>query len=337
MIVPRRCPRKSFQVALAFLLTQQMVWASPGVAYVSQGSYSSDYSQPMPAESSQVLQLGPQHQGQVLYQGFDQYNQPICKPYQQGPCSRWTMMPDGLIYRPYLASAKESRFRGIWNDERGEGGIWDVSLGGQVGLLRYGHLENGRPVGWQSGIEGAGLARLDRDENYDVMATDYRVGVPLTWGDSFCQVKFGYYHLSSHLGDEFLLKNVGFPRLNFSRDVLVWGISISPRTNWRVYSEAGYAFRTDVSEPWEFQFGVECAPDGATGMRGQPFAAANGHLREEVDFGGNVALQAGWAWRRSPASGMFRLGVEYFNGKSDQFSFFDNSEQKVGFGMWYDY
>jgi hypothetical protein len=70
---------------------------------------------------------------------------------------------------------------------------------------------------------------------------------------------------------------------------------------------------------------------------GAPFAAVNGHLREEVDFGGNFVAQAGWAWRRGPATGLYRLGVEYYNGKDDQFSFFDNSVEKIGFGMWYDY
>jgi hypothetical protein len=31
------------------------------------------------------------------------------------------------------------------------------------------------------------------------------------------------------------------------------------------------------------------------------------------------------------------MGVDYYNGKDDQFSFFDESIEKVGFGMWYDY
>ena len=68
-----------------------------------------------------------------------------------------------------------------------------------------------------------------------------------------------------------------------------------------------------------------------------PFAAINAHLREEVNYGGNLVAQAGWAWRRSPATGMYRIGVEYYNGKDDQFSFFNQSVEKIGLGMWYDY
>jgi hypothetical protein len=249
----------------------------------------------------------------------------------------WHLMPQGLIYRSYLAGAKESRFRSIWNDEKTQGNIWDITLGGNVGLLRYGTRGDLRPEGWQLGIEGAGLVRLDIDENRDVDAADYRFGIPMTWGDSIYQVKFAYYHLSSHLGDEFLLKHSGFNRLNYSRDVLVWGHSLYPSDRWRVYGEIGFAFDVDVGDPWEMQFGVDYAPNDRTGARGAPFAAVNGHLRQEHNYGGNVVAQAGWAWRRSPATGLYRIGVEYYNGKDDQFSFFDNSVEKVGFGMWYDY
>jgi hypothetical protein len=247
------------------------------------------------------------------------------------------LMPQGLIYRSYMAGAKESRFRSVWHEEEGGHSIWDITLGGNVGILRYGTRGDHRPEGLQLGIEGAGLVRLDRDSQIDVAATDYRFGIPLTWGDSIYQVKFAYYHLSSHVGDEFLLGHPGFQRLNYSRDTFVWGHSLYPADSVRLYAEIGYAFYIDVCEPWELQFGVDYGPNGRTGARGAPFAAFNGHLREETDFGGNFVAQAGWAWRRSPATGMYRLGVEYYNGKDDQFSFFNRSVEKIGLGMWYDY
>jgi hypothetical protein len=225
----------------------------------------------------------------------------------------------------------------VWHHDKNDGNVWDITLGGSVGLLRYGTLGDARPEGLQLGIEGAGLVRLDTDEDRDVLATDYRFGVPLTWGDSISQVKFAYYHLSSHVGDEYLLRTPGFQRLNYSRDALVLGHSLYPADEWRVYAEIEYAFYVDVGDPWALQFGLDYAPNCRTGARGAPFAAVNAHLREEVNYGGNLVVQAGWAWRRGPATGLYRLGVEYYNGKDDQFSFFDDSVEKVGFGMWYDY
>lgn len=263
-----------------------------------------------------------------------------------GACNyQWRLLPQGVIYRSYLAGVKESRFRSVWNDQDQDGDNWDISLGGRATLFRYGTGGNVRPEGFEVGIEGAGLTRLDPEEDHDVAATDYRFGIPVTWGDAHRQFKVAYYHLSSHVGDEFLIKNPGFNRLNYSRDVIVLGYSVYPDENsfipgdgnLRLYGEMGYAFYNDVSEPWEFQFGIDYAPTCGTGFRGAPFVAFNGHLREEVDFGGNFVAQAGWAWRRSAASGLLRFGLEYYNGKDDQFSFFDNSVQKTGFGIWYDY
>jgi Protein of unknown function (DUF1207) len=252
-------------------------------------------------------------------------------------CYEWQLLPSGLIYRTYMAGAKESRFRGVWHDDDGDGRIWDVTLGGQAPLFRYGTTGNARPEGFQVSMEGAAQTRLDRDDNLDVMATDYRFGVPITWGDSVHQVKFAFYHLSSHVADEFLLKTPGFNRLNYSRNVLVLGHSFYATERLRFYGEVGYGFDVDVGDPWELQFGFDYGPSGATGLGGAPFMAANGHLRQEVDFGGNFVGQAGWAWRRSPASAILRTGLEYYNGKSDQFSFFNDSEQKLGYGLWYDY
>ena len=60
----------------------------------------------------------------------------------------------------------------------------------------------------------------------------------------------------------------------------------------------------------------------------------NGHLRQEVDFGGNLVFQAGWLWRGNPNGRVLRTGFHYFNGKSNQFEFFDDFQQQVGIGIW---
>ena len=247
------------------------------------------------------------------------------------------LLPQGLIYRSYLAGEKEPRFRGFWSHEEDDGWIWDTTLGGRVGVLRYGNSGPCRPEGFQVDIEGAGIPRIDLDENADLVSADFRFGIPVTYGTRSQQMKVAYYHLSSHVGDEFLIKHPGFRRLNYSRDALVYGHSWYPTDELRFYGEIGYAFGPDIAQPLELQFGVEYSPGSATGCRGAPFAAVGGHLREEVDFGGNLVVQLGWAWRGSPASGLYRMGCEYFSGKSDQFSFYDESEDRVGFGIWYDF
>ena len=283
---------------------------------------------------------------------------PVCvpaqiSPYQwsQGPSidpvlanqtdsSIWKLevLPSDVIWQSYMAGAKEPRISGVIFQETSDDlSLLDVSLGGRTSVLRYGARRNGRLEGWELQLEGAGILRLNLDNDWDFDAADFRFGVPLIYAYDKFQYKFSYYHLSSHVGDEFLERYPDFTRINYTRDCLVFGVSYFPLPAWRWYAETGFSFYSDGgAEPWEFQFGLDYAQPGPTGLRGTPFVAINGHLREEVDFGGNFALQAGWLWRGEEGRAL-RTGFHYFNGKSSQFEFFDNFEQQIGWGLWQEF
>ena len=77
-------------------------------------------------------------------------------------------------------------------------------------------------------------------------------------------------------------------------------------------------------------------PAWPTTIWGHPFLAANAHLRQEVNYGGDVTLQAGWAWK-GPSGHLLRIGAHWLNGMSSQYQFFARSEQQLGIGIWYDY
>ena len=251
---------------------------------------------------------------------------------------RLQWVPDGLIYHSYLAGMKEPRIACSWVHERELGWIWDITLGGRVAVLRYGTDDPRWPEGWEVDIEGAAFPRLDIEENRDLVACDYRFGIPVTYGGQRYRTKLAYYHLSSHLGDEFMLKHQNARRINYSRDVIVWGHSLYLLDqDLRLYAEAGWAFNNDGgSEPREFQTGVAYSPARPTGGSGAPFVAINAHLRQEVNFGGNLVVEAGWQWRGETGR-LFRLGSQYYSGMSEQYEFFDSFEDKVGFGIWYDF
>jgi hypothetical protein len=253
----------------------------------------------------------------------------------------WNLLPDDVIYHSYMAGVHEPRMAGVIF-VKGDTTLLDVTLGGRVGILRYGTPESyaGRPQGWELDIEGAAFPRLNLSHNWDLDAVDFRFGLPLTYGRDKWQFKFSYYHLSSHMGDEFAIRN--FPilmtkRINYSRDALVLGASFYVVPAIRLYSEAGWAFYTgEIAQPWEFQFGVDWARPGATGLLGIPFATVNGQIRQELNYGGNVVFQAGWLWR-GMTDNELRFGFHYYNGKSNQFQFYNQFEQQIGAGLWYEY
>ncbi len=250
----------------------------------------------------------------------------------------WQILPDGVLYPSYLAGEKEPRMGVAVLDEKDRGPILESTIGGRLGLLRHGTQGPVHAQGWQWDLESAAMLRQDFDEQLDVEATDFRIGTVLTWKRGATAVKGGIYHLSSHVGDEFLQRNPTFQRINYSRNVLLFGVRQSVTAELIVYGEIGYAVTNDGgSEPLELQFGTEYSSLKATNPTGAPFAAMNVHLREEFDFGGGLNILAGWEWRGPDSNRRFRAGVQYYTGKEIQFSFFDENIQLIGAGIWYDF
>jgi hypothetical protein len=251
----------------------------------------------------------------------------------------WQWAPTGLMYKSYLASNREPRVGAQLVHERVHGWFWEATVGGRVGLVRYGTENALWPQGWQLDVEGAAFPRLDLEHDMDLMAVDFRGGLLSTTRTGPIETKFGYYHLSSHLGDEYLIR---YPdalntRINYVRDSLIAGTAVYLNAGLRLYGEVGWAFNTDGgAKPWEFQFGVDFSDPEPSGVCGAPFFAINAHLRQENNFGGNLTVQTGWQWRGRDGH-LIRIGMQYFNGLSDQYEFYNTFEEQIGFGLWYDY
>ncbi len=253
----------------------------------------------------------------------------------------WTpqLLPQGLMYPSYLAGRKEPRLQSVITYDDNYGSIWDITLGGRAPIFRYGTTEVVRPEGWELELEGAALLRLDCERDRNLAATDYRAGVPLVYGTKRWQFKTGYYHVSSHLGDNYLMDDFR-PRVHYSRDSVLFGFAFTPTDAVRMYAEADLAFHTgETTEPLEFQFGFEYSPQFNPNMSNWaalPFLATHAHLYEERDFGGYFTAQLGLQWR-SATNALMRVGFEYFNGGDDLYQFHHNHQCKYGFGFWYDF
>jgi hypothetical protein len=258
-----------------------------------------------------------------------------CEPVRTG--WRWTFMPQGFLYHTYYASAAEPRLSSeIFSEQQTGTTYLDSCIGGRVGIVRFG--ERYVDEGIQLDILAGAKLRQNVDVGMDMTGTDYRFDIPLTYRKGQHAWKFGFYHISSHAGDEFLLKNPAFNRLNYYRNCMYLGYSYYVIPELRLYAEADYGFDTDIAQPWNFQFGFDYGPAYPTGIHGHPFIAMNGHLRQELKYGGNFNMELGWAWRGEALyAGTLRTGPYYYNGGSPQFSFYQQYEQQLGWGVWYDF
>lgn len=259
---------------------------------------------------------------------------------------RSEVLPADLMYRSYIANPKDARLSSRILHLSGEGMLWSLEAGARVGVWRYGtpsgwrNPYTGRPEGWQLDIQGAAFPRLNFEHELDVDAVDFKVGVPLTYSKGQWEAKVGWYHLSSHVGDEFLLRNPGFDRLNYLRDAFVFGGGYYPDPGLRIYSELEVAYNNDGgSDPLHLHLGFDWMPATVNTevKKPTPFLAVHGLLREEVNYGGGINIVTGLQWRGPHSDRLFRAGIQYYNGKSWQFSFHDNHEELLGISLWYDF
>jgi len=293
-----------------------------------------------PYDSNGVTSYPAQHPGQIREPAqctdcFDGY-------YDSVSSWGWSILPRDLLYKSYLGGPREPRLgQGILYLE-GTGAIWSLEAGGRAGLIRYGSGPGERPEGWQLDIWGAAFPRLNFNNNLDLDAADFKVGVPLTWSQGPYQAKFEWNHISSHAGDEFLLSHPTFVRIDYLRDSFVLGGGYFVTPDMRLYGDVEYAYNTNGgSKPWHFQFGFDYSPVATSPYQPirhpQPFFAINADLREEVSYSGGLNIVTGLQWRGVDSSALFRFGFQYYQGQSLQLEFLNDFEELYGIGMWYDF
>jgi hypothetical protein len=255
-------------------------------------------------------------------------------------CVSWRMLPQGLLFHSYLAAEREPRMKFVHRrDTKSNRTVWDAVLGGRVGLIRLGTSDPHPTEGFQIDLEGAVFARvLPNERSAQLEGSDYRVGIYATGRDGNRSWKTGYYHISAHVGDEFLVVNPTFQRINYVRDSWLGALSLDLSESTRVYGELGYAIGTQGgAEPLELQLGAEYTPTPSTGLRGAPFGAMNVHFRQEFDLQPGVSASTGWGWQGAATRHRLRLALSIYNGPSWQYEFFDRWENLVGGGIWLDY
>ncbi|WP_342190181.1 DUF1207 domain-containing protein [Stieleria varia] len=250
----------------------------------------------------------------------------------------WEVLPDGLLWHSYLADPHEPRISMVITQNNNADFFWDATLGGRVGLLRYGTSGALDPKGWQWDLEGAVMTRLDLQHAEDVESMDYRFGTLITKSEGPWAMKFGYFHISSHVGDEFLVRNPTFTRINYVTESMILGASYKPVDAIRLYGEMANAFRaSDGARRYQFQTGAEFTPAPNRPGKLMPFAAAHFNFRQAVDYDVSTSVQVGMGYLGPKSGRRLRFGLHYSDGPTSQYEFFTRRESIAGLGIWFDY
>jgi hypothetical protein len=254
------------------------------------------------------------------------------------------LFPQDQTFCPVLADPKEPRsfvsilrgtFRSL-DDPSGQGtNIASVGLGDSFGLVRWGGPSAGEGV--QVDVMGSIFAQFDLGSaSKDLINADYIVGVPLTFRRSGFSTRMRLYHQSSHLGDEYLLREEDIERENLSFesvDILL-SQEIGPL---RIYGGGERVFRRepDTVATKLFHGGLELR----TGRAG-PLQIVGGvdlKTTERHDWSPAISGRVGLEVMRSGPGGhparLVTLMLEMYQGPSPYGQFFQDDISYVGVGL----
>ena len=137
------------------------------------------------------------------------------------------------------------------------------------------------------------------------------------------------------------IESTGRTRIDYTREEWLAGASWSFADAWRLYGEYGYGFdlrNEELMEPGRYQLGLEYQP-APTRWRGRAgwYAAADVSAYEEDEWDTNLTLQTGMAFYTGVGSGVWRFGVEFYDGRSQIGEFFQDEETHFAWGLWFDF
>lgn len=248
--------------------------------------------------------------------------------YEPG-CHEGIWLPeDPPLFRPFMADPRQVTFSAGWrfNDNALTKNNIDVSYGDSFPIYRW--LDVG-PWHGQLQIEIEGSLWAVFNPCYDsapLINADYYGGAFLSYAIPNWQFRLRGYHISSHIGDEYLLDHPHFVRKNPSAEYLDFFISHDLTEEIRVYGGLGWVVAQDTSfhfSPFYSALGAELRLlswgflDSRNMTYGCPIFGM--HFRQSNDFKKHVDATYVLGYEFGKLTGLFRrwrIFMEYHDGYS---------------------
>jgi hypothetical protein len=254
------------------------------------------------------------------------------------------LFPEDQIFCPLVADPKEPRsfasylrgkFRTL-DDPSGEmTNIAAVGLGDSFGLVRFGGPSIGE--GLQLDVIGSIFAQFDLGApSNDLINADYVIGVPLTFRRRGFSLRTKLYHQSSHLGDEYLLRDTDIERENLSFES--FEVLASQEIGVvRVYGGGERLFRRepDTLATKLVHGGIELRT--VRNAPAQLVAGIDMKATDRHDWSPATSARVGIEVRRSGPEGhpgrLVMFVLEIYEGPSPYGQFFQDDISYIGFGV----
>ncbi|MEZ5315635.1 MAG: DUF1207 domain-containing protein [Chlamydiales bacterium] len=255
----------------------------------------------------------------------------ICLPPPEPQVKAIWLPQNTVLFHPLIADPRQVMNAAALrlNDNVIGKHVGAASFGGDFIIIRlkdilYWHGD--MDLGIQAGI----FSVFDLDHIEACMVnTDFFASLLATYAFDRWSFRLRWWHISSHLGDEYLLSNPGFDRCNLSDEGVDFFASYQFGYAVRVYGGMGYIYSRDQEfpeEPLYFEGGAEIrifsGKDRFNRLYIQPFLAMNFRTWEEHDYDIDQTYALGVEWSKLQGVGQkFRVWMEYHNGFSKEGQF----------------
>ena len=249
------------------------------------------------------------------------------------PCS-WSCIhgywfpEEPALYKTMLADPRQICYSLGWrfDDQALHKDIIDISLGDTLALYEWCNVFFRHSL-LRVEIEGAVWAVFSpKQESAPLVNADYYVGIPITYALGPWSFRLRLYHISSHIGDEYLLMHPDFDRRNPSAEYVDFFASYDLSEDFRFFGGIGYAVSQDdhfQCSPLFGAFGVDVRLRSMFGidwyneLYGTPFYGM--YFRFSKDFKNHfdATYVLGYEWGK--LSGLYRkvrVFFEYHDGYS---------------------
>lgn len=257
-------------------------------------------------------------------------------------CRTLVWMPECCpLFKPMIANPRQVNYSVGWryNDKIFADHVVDISFADSFPIFRICNLVlQGDAI--QADLQGGLWALFDHlSYSAPLINADYYVGAVLTYAYKCWSSRFRFYHISSHIGDEFLLNNPDFDRRNPSAEYLEWAVAYQLTEDFRIYGAYTYVMSCDSSFPFcknRFEAGLEAyfnfwlLRSYSHCIFGRPFFAV--HLRYFEDYNFEEDITYALGYELSKMRGLcrkLRFYLEYHKGFSVEGQFSDKKTDYI--------
>lgn len=253
-------------------------------------------------------------------------------PAQEG----YEIFPTEELFAPLIADPRWPRFsvsHQWYLDDDELGRVGATSFGETFAFVRSPKTDWGE---WEIAFQAGVFSVFDLEaDSFDLVNSDFLVGLTASHHVGDLTTMLRVFHQSSHLGDEFLLRN-RVDRVNLSFEVVDVLMSYEPWSWLRLYGGGGLLVHREPDlDRGITQVGLELtSPTAYWSGYLRPLAAIDLQHREESDWNTDISLRSG-VQIEHPRLGSRRLQIlgEYYSGRSPNGQFFERSIQTLGLGV----